>query len=97
MYVKQVLLIGACRHRLAIAWQADVPVRECPDFNSAMQAAVEAAREGDTVLLSPACASFDMFKNYQERGRLFKEIITERLKAKDRSLKTKSHESHAKC
>jgi UDP-N-acetylmuramoylalanine--D-glutamate ligase len=79
MYVKQVLLIGACRERLAQAWSEDVSILQCPDFNSAMAAATAAAREGDTVLLSPGCASFDMFKDYGHRGQSFVEFV-EKLK-----------------
>lgn len=45
------------------------------DFGSAVEAAKEAADVGDRVVLSPACASFDMFKNFEERGRRFKEIV----------------------
>ncbi len=75
MYVKQVLLIGECRQRLAEAWREAVPVLECPDFNSAMTAAVAKAREGDTVLLSPGCASFDMFRDYGHRGQSFVQFV----------------------
>ncbi len=45
------------------------------DFVSAVNTARAAAESGDRVILSPACASFDMFKNFEERGRRFKEIV----------------------
>jgi len=54
----------------------DVPVIiHKDDFEEAVKAAAEAANEGDIVLLSPACTSFDRFKNFEERGNVFKEIV----------------------
>ena len=47
------------------------------DFKQAVKAAAEAARAGDIVLFSPACAAFDRFKNFAERGRYFKSIVME--------------------
>jgi UDP-N-acetylmuramoylalanine--D-glutamate ligase len=60
----------------AVAAGVDNIVR-AGSFREAVCLAREAARPGDIVLLSPACASWDMFKNYEERGELFKEIVRE--------------------
>ncbi len=84
MYVKQVLLIGDCRQRLAQAWRNDVKLLQCPDFDSAMSSASLMAEEGDTVLLSPGCASFDMFKDYGHRGQSFVEFV-EKLKKESKN------------
>ena len=47
------------------------------DFTEAVHLAVEHAKDGDVVLLSPACAAFDKFKNFMERGKEFKRIVME--------------------
>ncbi len=52
-------------------------IRMCPDFTAATHKAAEIAREGDIVLMSPACAAFDQFKNFMERGNYFKKLIKE--------------------
>ena len=54
-------------------------IEDCSSLDEAMRAAERHATEGDTVLLSPACASFDLFRNYEERGRLFKEWVKENI------------------
>ena len=53
------------------------PIAEYADFHQAIMVAAGAAQPGDVVLLSPACASFDRFKNFMERGDLFKKIVRE--------------------
>ena len=47
------------------------------DLRGAVTAAADLAEAGDVVLYSPACTSFDMFKNYEERGRVYKSIVHE--------------------
>ena len=54
-----------------------LPVTLVPDFADAVRTAREIAEEGDVVLLSPACTSFDAFKNFEERGDYFKKIVNE--------------------
>jgi UDP-N-acetylmuramoylalanine--D-glutamate ligase len=47
------------------------------DFHDAVEKARKAAAPGDVVLLSPACASFDMFRDFEDRGRQFKQLVKE--------------------
>ena len=54
-----------------------LPIRKIDDFHEAVLAAAASAEEGDLVLLSPACASFDHFKNFVERGETFRSIVNE--------------------
>ena len=53
----------------------NIPFTSCNTLESAVQAAYKVAVKGDTVLLSPCCASFDLFKNYEDRGRKFKDAV----------------------
>jgi len=53
-----------------------VPVNRVQSLEAAVDRAASAAEEGDIVLLSPACASFDMFDNYQARGDAFRAAVT---------------------
>ncbi|HHW49073.1 MAG TPA: UDP-N-acetylmuramoyl-L-alanine--D-glutamate ligase [Clostridiaceae bacterium] len=53
----------------------DIPVYKCSTYEEAVRAAFSAAQPGDAVLLSPASTSFDMFRNFEERGNKFKEIV----------------------
>ncbi len=66
-----VIAIGEARPRIHAALGAVVPVFDAASMDAAVRAAARAARPGGTVLLAPACSSFDMFRDYTERGRAF--------------------------
>ncbi|KJK17442.1 UDP-N-acetylmuramoyl-L-alanine--D-glutamate ligase [Pseudomonas sp. NPDC087612] len=68
---RAVVLLGRDAERLAQALGDDVPQIRVNTLDEAVQQCAELAQPGDAVLLSPACASLDMFKNFEERGRLF--------------------------
>jgi len=69
-------LIGEAADRLAADLaEAGVPLHRCGDLEAAVAAARAAARPGEVVLLSPACASYDQFRDYEERGDRFRELI----------------------
>jgi len=70
-YCREVILLGRDAGLLANALDGAAPVHRVQSLEQAVQRAALSAQPGDAVLLSPACASLDMFKNFEERGLLF--------------------------
>ena len=76
--LRAAVLIGEARHDIAEVLRGELPCADCErDFEMAVRTAAKLAEAGDTVLLSPACASMDMFRDYLERGDRFAELVDE--------------------
>lgn len=73
--IRGVMLIGESRKQIRTLLNGSTTSRECETLAEAVEEAAKLARPGDTVLFSPACASFDMFRNFEERGRLYKQLV----------------------
>lgn len=79
--VHTLICMGVDNQKLIDSFTGTIPtIRDTHSLDEAMTAAREAAREGDVVLLSPACASFDLFRNYEARGEEFKQWVNENVK-----------------
>ena len=74
-HCRAVVLLGRDAERLAQALGDSVPLIRVSSLDEAVQQGAAQAQPGDAVLLSPACASLDMFKNFEERGRLFAQAV----------------------
>jgi UDP-N-acetylmuramoylalanine--D-glutamate ligase len=72
---RAVLLIGAAAGKIAEQIGDAAPLIFCGTLEKAVEYAWQNAQAGDTVLLAPACASFDQFENFEHRGRVFKELV----------------------
>jgi UDP-N-acetylmuramoylalanine--D-glutamate ligase len=73
--VKEIILIGAASDKIAAQLAGLRPMIRAISMQDAVMKSFQAAQAGDIVLLAPACASFDMFDNYEHRGRVFKEAV----------------------
>ena len=81
---KAVILLGQTKEKIKMAIkeeqtkrfnEIDLPVVECNSLQEAVNEAYKIAKDGDTIFFSPASASFDMFKNFEERGNKYKELV----------------------
>lgn len=76
--VKKIYAIGSSAEKIFNYFHSKVKTEIKKDFDEVINTAISEAREGDVVLLSPACASFDMFDNYEHRGKVFKQIVNDK-------------------
>ena len=83
--VKRVYTIGAAAEKIESQIESAAEVDRAGTLETALKRASATAEAGDVVLLAPACASFDQFKNYEHRGRVFKEVV-KALAAEERNL-----------
>jgi UDP-N-acetylmuramoylalanine--D-glutamate ligase len=74
---RAVMLIGAAAAKIRKQIEGAVPLYDSKTLDTAVRDAYDLARPDDTVLLSPACASFDQFDNYEHRGRVFKTLVAQ--------------------
>ncbi len=73
--VRLAIFNGEARDAMRAALDGSTEISVVPTLKDAVEAAARAARRGDTVLLSPACSSFDQFRDYAHRGKVFEELV----------------------
>jgi UDP-N-acetylmuramoylalanine--D-glutamate ligase len=73
--VKTMILIGQARAKIRAHLDGACPMEEAASLEAAVERAAQIAAPGETVLLSPACASFDMFRDFEERGEVFRRAV----------------------
>lgn len=78
-YCKKILTIGECMDKIEKELGPDFSPVRCGTLEKAVDAAMQNAQKGDIVLLSPACASFDQFKDFEQRGKIFKQLVNARI------------------
>ena len=80
---REVILIGEARNKIRSALTGIPSIDESTTLKEAVNLAFSKAKSGDCVLLSPMCSSYDMFHDYEERGRVFKEAVFDLAREKD--------------
>jgi UDP-N-acetylmuramoylalanine--D-glutamate ligase len=74
-HVADAVVIGETAERIIASWGKLIPIVKKRSLEDAVAASASGAADGDVVVFSPGCSSFDMFDNYEHRGRRFKEIV----------------------
>jgi UDP-N-acetylmuramoylalanine--D-glutamate ligase len=80
--VRAVYTIGSAAAKIESQLRGVVSIRSCETLSAAVDAAAASARPGEVVLLAPACSSFDQFENYEHRGRVFKDLVSQKASGK---------------
>ncbi len=75
--VRAIYTIGSAAEKIESHLRGVVSIHSCETLDKAVNTAAAAAHPGEIVLLAPACSSFDQFENYEQRGRIFKELVHE--------------------
>jgi UDP-N-acetylmuramoylalanine--D-glutamate ligase len=86
--VKGAIVIGEAREKIRAAWSLFTPCTVAGSLLEAVKIAAKNAAPGDVILLSPACSSFDQFRNYQHRGEVFRQAVEELADAHKKESKT---------
>jgi UDP-N-acetylmuramoylalanine--D-glutamate ligase len=76
-HIRKAYTIGEAGEMFASLLSPEMPVAECVTLDEAVRAAASEAESGDTILLSPACASFDQFRDFEARGDAFRALVGE--------------------
>jgi UDP-N-acetylmuramoylalanine--D-glutamate ligase len=92
---RALVVIGEDAERIESELKAHATVVRASDLGEAVRHAHAAAERGDVVLLAPACASFDMFDNFEHRGRVFKEEVLQRMRAEGNGADQKDEQGEA--
>ncbi len=80
--VRAVYTIGSAAAKIESQLRGVVSIRSCETLSRAVEAAAASAHPGEVVLLAPACSSFDQFESYEHRGRVFKELVSQKASGK---------------
>lgn len=75
--VKDIILIGEAAERMEEQWRGLAPIYRCKTLKDAIDAADLKSEDGEHVVFSPGCSSFDMFSSYEERGAIFRQLVSE--------------------
>jgi UDP-N-acetylmuramoylalanine--D-glutamate ligase len=75
--VRAIYTIGAAAPKIEAELRGVVTIQSCETLANAVDAAAAAAKPGEVVVLAPACSSFDQFENYEQRGQVFKQLVSD--------------------